>query len=312
MKSKYLRIILTNRCNLVCNYCHLEGETPNQSKTLQLDDLLSYCEMFYRLGYRKFKLMGGEPSLRSDLTVIIAKIRTIAEDIQLSMITNGVFNSMLIARWKKAGINYINVSLHGWYTDKYEATTGSNQKTLKITKNNIIELKKIGLLNKVNFVLRKGDNEQELIEVINWCAINSIKLDVLNVIYSKETEPFLKNKSYSFEQIFSLIQENFNIKNVQENNPAIGLPSTLVYFENGAIINLKTSKLNEISPFESCLSCQEKAYCTEGIFATRLTGEGTVRPCLLRHDIAFDLKKTIKILGIKDTERELERFLMML
>src|SRR3972149_9920474 len=153
-KAQYLRIILTNRCNLNCHYCHKEGMSHKNGDELTSKEIIAYSNFFYDIGIRKFKLMGGEPTLRDDLAEIIRGLRKYAVNSDISLITNGFSIETLAPKYLEAGLNRINISIHDWI------------KTKKQLQDSILWLKERKALTKINFVIQKGINEKETIDLI--------------------------------------------------------------------------------------------------------------------------------------------------
>lgn len=287
-KVNYLRVIVTERCNLQCYYCHREGEAKGSEEGLSKDELLDFIKMFHDFGITKIKLMGGEPTLRKDLFEIIKGIRSLGHELDISMISNGINIIQFVERYVDAGLDRINISIHKW--SALNSCEMSNSNRLRMTKKTILKLNEMGVLTKLNYVLRKGRNEKELLNLIDWIGKYNLKLDILNVLYSQDQEN-LKAERYEFYEIENIISNNFSIKKSIVKIPEIGLPSTLIFLENGAIINLKNYGLNQFKPYKDCERCKYIEYCIEGIFAIRLTTAGLVKPCLFRKDNAFNLKK---------------------
>lgn len=289
-KAQYLRIILTNRCNLSCYYCHREG-LENERFELSCSEIVEYAKIFYEIGVRKIKLMGGEPTLRNDVDAIIKGIRNYAIDADISLITNGILIKNVAKKYIDAGLDRINVSVHGWDPKKYCLTTQSLVENLEATKNSILWLKKNNMLTKINFVIQKGVNEKDVISLIHWCIKHDITLDLLNMLYNSKNKDELENLYYSFFEIKKLIEDFFEIKAVELFNNNYSLQSTRIILKSGGRINLKTSTLNNELVFNSCRDCKEFEFCREGIKAIRLTNRGIIKPCIFRDDNVLDLKK---------------------
>lgn len=310
-KVQYLRIILTNRCNLNCYYCHKEGikEADNE---LTLHEIIQYTRVLYDVGIRKIKLMGGEPTLRNDLVDVISGIRKYAIDADISLITNGILIKDVAQEYIKAGLNRINVSIHGWNHQSFYRITQGSAGNLEMIKSSVLWLKKKQILTKINFVIQKGINEAELIELIHWCTKHKLTLDVLNMLYNSRTQEELKDYYYDFSEIKKLISTHFEIASVKivENN--YSLPSTRLVLKRGGQINLKTNKLNNEFAFNDCENCQEFKFCSEGIKAIRLTNRGIVKPCLFRDDNTFNLRDVYEASNYNETIHNMYNYIMNL
>lgn len=288
-KIKYLRIIVTNRCNLNCYYCHKEGIIETAVNELKPQEVIYLSKLAYDIGIRKFKLLGGEPLLRKDLPDIVKGLRQLSEDIDISIITNGILARNVIDDYAEVGVNRFNVSLHGWRGSRFEKITGVSSSKLEKTKESILYLKARNLLTKVNYLFLKGENEAELLELIQWISLNDIKLDILNVLYNSASEEKLKGLHYSFEEILEFLKRNCEIEAIRSSENMYSLPSTTVYLKQGGRLNLKNTPLNKERVFKACENCQEFKYCSEGIKAIRLTKDGKIKPCIFRDDNIFDI-----------------------
>ena len=130
-KIEYLRVIVNNKCNLSCFFCHREGERcVDRLIDVDQDSLVQMINMLAQCGVKKVKFLGGEPTLCRQLPDVISDLRQ-NNDLYISMITNGVVTRSVIDRFCDAGINKINISLHGYNGDVFENVTGGTQKQLR-------------------------------------------------------------------------------------------------------------------------------------------------------------------------------------
>jgi cyclic pyranopterin phosphate synthase len=116
-----LRISLTQRCNLACVFCHMEGQ-PQSTEELPADQIESIVRAGARHGITRVKLTGGEPTLRSDVLEIVRRIRPYVQE--LSMTTNGLRLVELAAPLKSVGLDRVNVSLPSLDPTTYKELTG--------------------------------------------------------------------------------------------------------------------------------------------------------------------------------------------
>ncbi|MEM2907403.1 MAG: radical SAM protein, partial [Candidatus Odinarchaeota archaeon] len=106
-----LRISVTQRCNLRCQYCHHEGERDIKKEYMTPDEIAKITSLGAKLGVRKIKITGGEPLLRPDIAEIIRKIKHVKGITEISMTTNGTLLNQKASEIKKAGLDRVNVSL---------------------------------------------------------------------------------------------------------------------------------------------------------------------------------------------------------
>lgn len=126
-KIDYLRISLTDRCNLHCRYCRPEvnGHVPH-NEILRYEELLRICRAALQLGIRKFKITGGEPLLRKGCSDFIASLKQLDSVEQVTLTTNGTLLAQQLPELIKAGVDSINVSLDTLDAAYYTELTGGS------------------------------------------------------------------------------------------------------------------------------------------------------------------------------------------
>ncbi|MBM4364347.1 MAG: radical SAM protein, partial [Deltaproteobacteria bacterium] len=112
----YLRAIVTARCPLSCTYCHMEGDPAGATAQggLPREELVQLLRVGVESGVRKLKLLGGDPLARADLPEIVQAVRATSADLDISVITAGVFRPERVDALYAAGLSRCNVSIHGW------------------------------------------------------------------------------------------------------------------------------------------------------------------------------------------------------
>ena len=167
-KVNYLRISVTDRCDLRCVYCMKEKMTFIPKKEiLTLEEIERLCDNFIELGVKKIRLTGGEPLVRRDVIKLINKLNSKKNKTNLKEITlttNGTLLEKYARDLKKGGVNRINVSLDTINHDKYKKITkfGNLDKVIL----GIKEAKKNNIAIKINTVVLKNFNEDELVDLI--------------------------------------------------------------------------------------------------------------------------------------------------
>ncbi|HEX7976399.1 MAG TPA: GTP 3',8-cyclase MoaA [Anaerolineales bacterium] len=161
----YLRISLTDHCNLRCVYCMPEDMTfrPN-AELMQDDEIITLVRLFTRLGFDKFRLTGGEPTVRAHIVDLVREIAQTPEVRSLSMTTNGVLLSRLAKPLVEAGLQRVNVSLDTLDPAKFRRLTrwGSLEQVWE----GIEAAEQAGLIPlKLNVVVVRGYNESDVVEM---------------------------------------------------------------------------------------------------------------------------------------------------
>jgi cyclic pyranopterin phosphate synthase len=161
----YLRISLTDHCNLRCMYCMPEDISfrPN-ADLMQDDEILSFVRLFASLGFDKFRLTGGEPTVRAGIVNLVREITHTPGVRSLSMTTNGILFSRLAGLLVEAGLERANFSLDTLNAEKFRQLT--RRGSLEDVWAGIRAAEEAGLLPiKVNAVIVRGYNEDDLLDL---------------------------------------------------------------------------------------------------------------------------------------------------
>ena len=162
-KIEYVRVSLTDRCNLRCRYCMPEAGVTKlaHADILTFDEILRVIRQLARLGVKKVRLTGGEPLLRRDITELVASIHAIAGIESIAVTTNGVLLAELGADLVRAGLSAVNISLDTLDSATFENLT--RRASFSRVMAGIEALEAAGLKDiKFNCVPIKGVNEKEL------------------------------------------------------------------------------------------------------------------------------------------------------
>ncbi len=180
-----LRISVTDRCNLKCFYCYEEHKYFTKEEILSFEEIVKVVKCGINLGIKRIKLTGGEPLLRNDIDKLIEMINSVSGIEDISLTTNGVLLGQLSYKLKKAGLKRINISLDTLNKEKYKKITcGGNLETvfesIKIVKE--LNFDKI----KINTVLLKGINDDEIQDIKNFAMSNNFEMQLINQMNLKE------------------------------------------------------------------------------------------------------------------------------
>ncbi|MCL6101387.1 MAG: GTP 3',8-cyclase MoaA [Bacteroidetes bacterium] len=172
----YLRISVTDRCNLRCRYCMPEeGILLMQHKDiLSFDEITGVVRTAVKHGINKIRLTGGEPLVRKDIVTLVSMISAVKGIEDLSMTTNGILLEELAKPLKKAGLNRVNISLDTLNPDKYSELTrgGDLGKVLK----GIDAALEAGLEPvKINCVVFRSSDEEDAQEVRKFCRTKGLQ-----------------------------------------------------------------------------------------------------------------------------------------
>lgn len=191
-KIDYLRISVTDRCNLRCIYCMPDGvvEFMPREEILSFDEIIGVIKTSVDKGITKIRLTGGEPLVRIDIVELVQKIAAIKGVKDLSMTTNGILLSKFAKKLKAAGLHRVNISLDTLSPLRYaEITRGGN---IEKVFEGIEAAKKAGLSPiKINCVVFKSSEEKEAQEVADYCAENGLQIRFIHQM-NLETGEFSK------------------------------------------------------------------------------------------------------------------------
>ncbi|MBQ9988657.1 MAG: GTP 3',8-cyclase MoaA [Clostridia bacterium] len=158
---RYLRLSLTERCQLRCEYCRADsGECPKQSE-LSTEEVLRIVRVVASLGIDKIRLTGGEPLLRTDIVEIVRGIAHIPSITEINLTTNALRLPELAGPLKEAGLTRVNISIDSLDPDKFRAMTGGGN--LETVLAGIREAVRVSLAPvKLNAVVMRGKNDDEI------------------------------------------------------------------------------------------------------------------------------------------------------
>ncbi|MEP3837642.1 MAG: GTP 3',8-cyclase MoaA [Algibacter sp.] len=202
----YLRISLIERCNLRCTYCMPEEgvKLSPKSHLMTYEEIYEIAKTFVNHGVTKIRLTGGEPLIRKDIPIILEKLATLP--VELSITSNAVIIDKFIDDLKASGVNKINVSLDSLDAAKFKHITRRHE--YKKVYDNILLLVKEGFTVKVNAVLIKGFNDNEVIDFIHFTKDLPISVRFI------EFMPFDGNKwdmskMVSYSEVMTLVNNAF-------------------------------------------------------------------------------------------------------
>jgi cyclic pyranopterin phosphate synthase len=281
----YLRISITDKCNLKCIYCMPEKGLKHfeQSEILTSDEIIRIVRIACKYGVRKVRLTGGEPLLRTDILPLISGIKR-AGIKDLSITTNGQRLAGMAQKLKKAGLDRVNISLDTLIADRYRDITRGGE--LDRVWEAVAEAERAGLSPvKINMVPVRGVNDDE---VARFAALTLYKDVHIRFI---EFMPIGNNGAWKPDAYLSKDE-------IMERVAAAGKLVRLPFKGGGPSRNYRIEgaqgMIGFISPISDCFcdSCNR----------LRLTAIGKLRPCLFS-EISVDIKTPLRS-GASDAELE--------
>jgi cyclic pyranopterin phosphate synthase len=283
----YLRISITDRCNLRCAYCM----PPEGLKKLQHKDILTYEEILrlariaVGLGVDKIRLTGGEPLVRKDFPLLLPRLMSISGLKDVSITTNGIALKEHLGRIYDAGVRRFNISLDSLRRDRFHRITGVD--AFDRVREAILLAHQMGFYPiKINMVVLKGVNEDEVVDFARLSLrypfhIRFIEYMPSGLLFNNEPIRHVSN---------TVIQGRLEAKEhlVELPREAIDGPTVRYRFKNAI------GEIGFISPVSHhfCQICNR----------LRLTAKGHLRPCLLSNE-ELDLMGPLRA-GASDAELE--------
>ena len=258
-KINYLRVSVTDRCDLRCVYCMKEKMNfLPKNEVLSLEELERLCDNFIELGIEKIRLTGGEPLVRKDILKLIENLNNKKSSTNLKEITlttNGSLLKKFAKDLKQNGINRINVSLDTIVKEKYKEITrfGNLDNVIE----GIEEAIKYNIKVKINTVVFKNFNENQTKELINWCNNKLIDLTFIEVMPMSDTDMPRHMQFVSLDKIYSDLENTFNFEKSSLNT---GGPSN--YYTSKKL----DIKVGFITPLSNnfCASCNRVRISSTG------------------------------------------------
>jgi len=285
----YLRISLTDHCNLHCLYCMPEEMVfqPN-ADLMQDDEILYLTTIFANLGFDKIRLTGGEPTLRTNMVELVRGITHTPGVRSVSMTTNGVLLSRLAYPLAAAGLQRVNVSIDTLNPAKFHRLTRSGD--LEDVWEGILAAEKAGMKPiKLNAVVVKGYNEEDVVELARLTLTHPWQVRFIEMM------PFASAAELQTTRMVSVAQTQARIE------AAFGQlePVNGGKLDGEACIYHIHEALGDIG-FISSVSAPFCADCTRA----RLTADGVLRMCLLREN-EIDLLKPLRAGATQNELRQL-------
>ena len=191
----YLRISITDRCNLRCRYCTPEEiSSIGHCEILRFEEILDICRQAVKLGIKKFKITGGEPLVRKGCLSFLRDLKKLSGVEQVTITTNGVLLKECLAELEDIGIDGINISFDTLNPKTYAEITRRDE-VLRVW-DSIVAAAASKIKTKINCVLTKGSNDHEfydLVELAKDYDLDVRFIEVMPIGYGKNFEGFDKN-----------------------------------------------------------------------------------------------------------------------
>jgi cyclic pyranopterin phosphate synthase len=272
----YLRVSITDRCNLRCRYC-TEGVFPfiPHPEILRYEEIIRFVRIAASLGVRKVRLTGGEPLQRKGLAFLLREINAIDRIDDIGLTTNGVGLADAVEELRDAGLRRVNISLDSLSPERFSFITGVD--AFAKVRRSIEKAKEAGLHPvKINTVIIKDFNDDEVLAFADFAREQEVQVRFI------EFMPFGEKALWDSSKILSSAYLESLIRQVHVLQPS---PNSHEGPAKMFLINGSRGQVGFISPMSSHI-CEE---CNR----IRLTPDGKIKPCLFS-ETEYDVKALLR------------------
>lgn len=275
----YLRISVTDRCNERCLYCMPEGYKGWERKPdhLTAEEIIRVARVAAGMGFRKFRLTGGEPLVRADLPDIVRGMKQIPGVEHIGLSTNGTKLAALAQPLREAGADTVNVSLDALDAAVYRRITGGDVNAVLAGIRAAVAAKFTCV--KLNAVLMRGVNEQEIWPLVLFAAEHGLPLRLIELMPVTTTDVLTEKNFMGVGEAMELLRQKDEL---------IPQPDWRLGFGPAKYYQLKHTGtrvgfIGAMTNLHFCETCNKM----------RLTADGKVRPCLGDHG-EIDLRDALR------------------
>ena len=286
----YLRISVTDRCNERCLYCLPEGYKGWERKAdhLSEEEILRVVRIAADMGFRKFRLTGGEPLVRADLPDIVRGMASVPGVEHIGLSTNGTRLAALAGTLRQAGAATVNVSLDAFDPALYRRITGGDVNAvlagIRAAVSSRFECVKL------NCVLMRGVNEQELWPLVLFAAEHGLPLRLIELMPVTTTDVLTESNFMAVGEAMELLRQKDELIPQPDWRLGFGPAKYYKLKHTGARVGF----IGAMTNLHFCESCNKM----------RLTADGKVRPCLGDHG-EIDLREAMRRPGNDEAVRQL-------
>lgn len=269
----YMRISITDRCNLRCKYCMPE-ELPSipHEKILRFEEILHLCRLAGELGIHKFKVTGGEPLVRKNCLKFLKDLKELPATEQVTLTTNGTLLSEYLPELKRIGLDGINISLDTLNEHTFEQITGRPE--FSKVMDAIIACQASGIRTKINSVLLQDINKDEFLQLVHLARTYQVDVRFIEIMPIGFGRQF---KGCNHQELLNILSETWP-DHVQVHEHRGNGPATYIYLPG----------------FKGCIGFIDAIH---GKFCdtcnrVRLTSDGILKLCLYYQN-GIDLKSML-------------------
>ncbi|HIH36804.1 MAG TPA: GTP 3',8-cyclase MoaA [Methanocellales archaeon] len=264
---KGIRISVTQRCNLNCFYCHKEGQNPSKNE-MTPSEIERIVVIGKKIGIKQLKITGGEPLARKDICEIVQRASNHMKNV--SMTTNGILLEKYAADLKSAGLRRVNISFDTLDSEKYKIITGTDCLSQVVDGLNAAISNDLTPI-KLNMVIMKGINEDEIEEMIRFASEKKVILQLIELeMFNKE---FYEKYHHDIGPLVAQLEER-----------SVRIKERDLHHRHKYFIKIDDNigEVEVVKPMHNTTFCSN---CTR----IRVTADGKLKPCLLRSNNLVDV-----------------------
>ena len=275
--AKKLRIQVTDRCNYSCDFCMPPNPVwLDRKEILTFEEITRVSGILAAMGVEKVRLSGGEPLVRHDVERLVASLVRVSGIRSVSLTTNGSMLERMASKLKNAGLSGVTVSLHSLRPERYQAITGARNMLGRVLRG-IDEVEKVGLPPKINCVIRRGDNDDEIPDFVRLARERGISVRFIEYMPFDGKRLWDASKVMAGSEIIARAATEHKLVSAPREH---GSTSNAYRFEDGSEGEICTIT-SMTQPF--CSDCER----------IRLTAEGKIVPCLFSKN-EYDVRSLLR------------------
>lgn len=294
----YMRISVTDRCNERCAYClphDVAVEWLPKGQILTYEEILRVARVATSLGVTKFRITGGEPLVRKNVTEFIGTLNKLPGVTDIGLSTNATLLAPLARQLRANGVSKVNISLDTLDADRYRELSGNG--SLPDALAGLDAAIEAGFPQvKLNMVLIKGRNDDEVFNLIDFAREKSVTLRFIELMPVSTSEVLTDDNFISVGQIRRRIEKRHDLvplpeppREIRGNGPALYYEARGLRNRNGQPVRL--GFIGAMTNLHFCDTCNK----------VRLTADGKLRPCLGAH-LEYDLKHVLRASDSTDAQ----------
>ena len=283
--AKKLRISVTDKCNMRCGYCMPKDNTKwfDTNEVLSFEEIIRLSSIFANLGVEKIRITGGEPLVRHSIEDLIRSIAKINDIRSIGLTTNGLLFLEKVKALKSSGLDSVNISLDSFKENRFKMMTGVNGLDKVIS--SIQKAKDVGLDVKINTVVVRGWNDDEVVEFANFARRTGITVRFIEFMPLDGTGIWRSDLVFSKREMIEKIETDIG-KVIPASEQEMSTPAKHYSFSDGMGTVGFIPSVTE--PF--CSQCDR----------IRLTSDGRFLTCLFENP-GYDIKSFLRK-GTSDEE----------